>query len=68
MLQTYKLEKIQPVSHGPQKEIAFYRKMYLKMNKVHSLIDSNFAKFAESAMERTNSVLQKVNVPLKVIY
>lgn len=66
MLQQYKLEKKQPAWFGPHKEIEFWRKMCIKFNRVCFLFKSNFVKFAETAMERTNSSLLKV--PMTTYY
>jgi len=68
MIQQYKLEKKQPAWFGPHKEIEFWRKMCIKFNRVCFLFKSNFVKFAETAMERTNSSLLKVNTYDNIYY
>lgn len=64
MLQSYKYELQKPLTLGPHTRIAFYKKMYFKLDKIYFLIEGNLAQFAETAMKRTNSVLLKVNINL----
>jgi len=68
MIQQYKLEKKQPALFGPHKEIEFWRKMCIKFDRVCVLFKSKFVMFAETAMERTNSSLLKVNTITHIMY
>lgn len=63
MIKIYKTERrLQPVVHGPKKEIEFWRKMYMKFNRVYNFLKTNnFVEFAETAMAQTDSNLTKVN-------
>lgn len=61
MLKSFKLEKQQPVLYGPGVAISFQRKKFIKLSKVYVLFNGMAAKFAESALYRTNSELVKVN-------
>jgi len=70
MIKTYKMNKrLQPVTYGPRNEIEFWRKMYIKFNRVYYFLNTNhFVDFAETAMAQTDSCLAHVNISLNITY